>query len=134
MEKIVKTLSKYDTVLKEAGRYGASVRNIIFEEMGELIQAISKMERSGLRLNDLHIRRHNEFNEEERMKITTKIEEIRELRETEFEPNLSEEIADVIICLCWITMKYKVKEDDVLEWINKKCKRMETRLEEGDFY
>ena len=134
MEKIVKTLSEYDTVLKEAGRYGASVRNIIVEEMGELIQAISKMERSGLRLNDLHIRRHNEFNEEERMKITTKIEEIRELRETEFEPNLAEEIADVIICLCWITKKYKVEESDIVEWLEFKCDRMDTRLEEGDFY
>lgn len=132
--KIVEKLNEYDVVLNRAGRYGASVRSIITEEMGELIQAISKMERSSLRLNDLHIQRHNTFNEEDRMEITTKIEEVKGLRETEFEPNLSEEIADVIIALYWIFKRYKVEENDVIDWLEEKCNRMDTRLEEGDFY
>ena len=134
MEKIVKTLNENGVILDEAGGYGASIRNIIFEEMGELIQAISKMERSDLRLNDLYIRKAMELNKEKRDEIRPKIEEVRELIETEFKPNLAEEIADVIIALYWIFKRYKVEENDVIDWLEYKCNRMDTRLGEGDFY
>ena len=134
MEKIVKTLNENGVILDEAGGYGASISNIIFEEMGELIQAISKMERSDLRLNDLYIRKAMELNKEKRDEIRPKIEEVRELIETEFKPNLAEEIADVIIALYWVIKKYKVEENDVVEWLEYKCNRMDTRLGEGDFY
>lgn len=134
MEKIVKTLNENGVILDEAGGYGASIRNIIFEEMGELIQAISKMERSDLRLNDLYIRKAMELNKEKRDEIRPKIEEVRELIETEFKPNLAEEIADVIIALYWVIKKYKVKESDIVEWLEFKCDRMDTKIGEGDFY
>lgn len=76
MEKIVKTLNENGVILDEAGGYGASISNIIFEEMGELIQAISKMERSDLHLNDLYIRKAMELNKEKRDEIRPKIEEV----------------------------------------------------------
>lgn len=134
MERIVKTLENNKKLFEVTSGYKENITNIIFEEMGELIQAISKMNRANIQLEELTKQVIWEFNIDEKLKKSNKKEEIEKKISEKLEPNLSEEMADVIICLCWITIKYKVQEDDVLKWLNKKCERMTERLEEGDFY
>lgn len=134
MERIVKTLEDNKKLFEVTSGYKENITNIIFEEMGELIQAISKMNRANIQLEELTKQVIWEFNIDEKLKKSNKKEEIEKKISEKLEPNLSEEMADVIICLCWIAIKYKVQEDDVLKWLNKKCERMTERLEEGDFY
>lgn len=134
MEKILESLENNKKLFEVTSGYKESITNIIFEEMGELIQAISKMNRASIHLEELTKQVICEFNVDKKVEKNNKKEEMEKLINEKLEPNLSEEIADVIICLCWISIKYKVKEDDVLEWINKKCDRMTKRLEEGEFY
>ena len=134
MERIVKTLENNKKLFEVTSGYKENITNIIFEEMGELIQAISKMNRANIQLEELTKQVIWEFNIDEKLKKSNKKEEIEKKISEKLEPNLSEEMADVIICLCWIAIKYKVQEDDVLKWLNKKCERMTERLEEGDFY
>ena len=134
MQKILEVLENNKKLFEVTSGYKESITNIIFEEMGELIQAISKMNRASIHLEELTKQVICEFNVDKKVEKSNKKEEFKNLIETEFEPNLSEEIADVIICLCWITKKYKVEESDIVEWLEFKCDRMTKRLEEGDFY
>lgn len=50
MKHIVKTLNKHDAIIDETKGYDNTIQNILFEELGELIQAISKMNRSKIHL------------------------------------------------------------------------------------
>lgn len=70
----------------------------------------------------------------EHERLAGEIENVKKLINEKFEPNLAEEMADVIICLCWIAKIYEVKEDKIVYWLNKKCERMDRRIKEGDFY
>ena len=45
MLNIIDKLEEYKKVLEEAKGYDKTIEKILFEEMGELIQAVSKMER-----------------------------------------------------------------------------------------
>ncbi|EEA84959.1 MazG nucleotide pyrophosphohydrolase domain-containing protein [Peptacetobacter hiranonis] len=134
MKHIVKTLNKHDAIIDETKGYDNTIQNILFEELGELIQAISKMNRSKIHLKNLGIKRALETQKVKRENITPKIENVKKLINEKFEPNLAEEMADVIICLCWIAKIYEVKEDKIVYWLNKKCERMDRRIKEGDFY
>ena len=134
MLNIIDKLEEYKKVLEEAKGYDDTIEKILFEEMGELIQAVSKMGRIDIRLKDLSIQKCLSYKRDEREIIENKLEEAKGLKENKFKENLHEEMADVIICLYWIASIYDVKGEDIAEWINKKCKRMDKRLEEGDFY
>lgn len=134
MLNIIDKLEEYKKVLEEAKGYDDTIEKILFEEMGELIQAVSKMGRIDIRLKDLSIQKCLSHKRDEREIIKNKLEEAKGLKENEFKENLHEEMADVIICLYWIASIYDVKGEDIAKWINKKCKRMDKRLGEGDFY
>lgn len=47
--------------------------------------------------------------------------------------NISEEIADVLICLDWIIDIYNIDKSDIQEWRNLKEKRIVKRLNANDF-
>lgn len=47
--------------------------------------------------------------------------------------NMSEEIADVLICLDWIIDIYNIDKSDIQEWRNLKEKRIVKRLNANDF-
>ena len=47
--------------------------------------------------------------------------------------NMSEEIADVLICLSWIQRIYDISDDDIVNWHIKKENRIIKRLNNGDF-
>lgn len=47
--------------------------------------------------------------------------------------NMTEEIADVLICLEWITQIYDISEDDIVEWLTLKEDRIVKRLNMGEF-
>lgn len=47
--------------------------------------------------------------------------------------NMSEEIADVIICIDWISRIYEIEESNVIEWLKKKHNRIVERLNKGEF-
>lgn len=134
MLNIIDKLEEYKKVLEEAKGYDDTIEKILFEEMGELIQAVSKMGRIDIRLKDLSIQKCLSYKRDEREIIENKLEEAKGLKENKFKENLHEEMADVIICLYWIASIYDVKGEDIAKWIDKKCNRMDTRLGEGDFY
>ena len=128
MLNIIDKLEEYKKVLEEAKGYDKTIEKILFEEMGELIQAVSKMERIDIRLKDLNIQKCLSYRKDEREMLENKLAEAKGLKENEFRQNLHEEMADVIICLYWIASIYDVKGEDIAKWINKKCKRMDKRL------
>ena len=134
MLNIIDKLEEYKKVLEEAKGYDDTIEKILFEEMGELIQAVSKMGRIDIRLKDLSIQKCLSYKRDEREIIKNKLEEAKGLKENKFKENLHEEMADVIICLYWIASIYDVKGENIAKWIDKKCNRMDTRLGEGDFY
>lgn len=134
MLNIIDKLEEYKKVLEEAKGYDDTIEKILFEEMGELIQAVSKMGRIDIRLKDLSIQKCLSYKRDEREIIENKLEEAKGLKENKFKENLHEEMADVIICLYWIASIYDVKGENIAKWIDKKCNRMDTRLGEGDFY
>lgn len=47
--------------------------------------------------------------------------------------NISEEIADVLICIDWIIDIYNIDKSDIQEWRNLKEKRIVKRLNTNDF-
>lgn len=47
--------------------------------------------------------------------------------------NLSEEIADVLICMEWIKDIYNISNEDILEWYEYKIDRIVKRLNSGNF-
>lgn len=47
--------------------------------------------------------------------------------------NLSEEIADVLICIDWVKRIYGVSESDVNHWVDYKINRCNERLANGTF-
>ena len=42
--------------------------------------------------------------------------------------NLTEEIADVLICIDWVMDYFDISEDEVDKWIEKKAERIKERL------
>ena len=47
--------------------------------------------------------------------------------------NLTEEMADVLICIHWLQKIYDIQIKDVCEWIDKKENRIVKRLNKGEF-
>ena len=47
--------------------------------------------------------------------------------------NLTEEIADVLICIHWIQKIYNITMRDIYEWVDKKEERIMDRLDKGEF-
>lgn len=47
--------------------------------------------------------------------------------------NLTEEIADVMICMDWLIDVYEINILDIKEWLDKKRNRIVTRLNTGEF-
>lgn len=47
--------------------------------------------------------------------------------------NLTEEIADVFICIDWLCEIYNIKNEEISEWLIKKKDRISKRLKEGNF-
>ena len=81
--------------------YGADVQSMIhMEECGELIQAISKMRRIRNAGKD----------------------------DTVAYRNLTEEMADVLICLVQMQELYGIPDAEIQKRINRKCKRQEERM------
>lgn len=84
-------------------KYGENYcTRIAMEECAELIQAINKMSR----LN----RGYKDYNSAK--------------------DNLTEEMADVLICMEQLKMIYDVADEDIQLWVNQKYKRALKRLEE----
>lgn len=108
------------------------VTQIAQEELAELIQAISKMNRAGMYWEKLIKRIPRSKSEDE--DINNKLSMIERLRNKKFKDNLCEEMADVIIILSWIMDVYNVNDKDVAWYINMKANRMAKRIKEGEFY
>lgn len=84
-------------------KYGENYcTRIAMEECAELIQAINKMSR----LN----RGYKDYNSAK--------------------DNLTEEIADVLICMEQLKMIYNIADDDIQLWVNQKYQRNIERLKE----
>lgn len=84
-------------------KYGENYcTRIAMEECAELIQAVNKMSR----LN----RGYKDYNSAK--------------------DNLTEEIADVLICMEQLKMIYNIADDDIQLWVNQKYQRNLKRLEE----
>lgn len=47
--------------------------------------------------------------------------------------NLTEEIADVMICMDWLIDVYEINILDIKEWLDKKRNRVVERLNTGEF-
>lgn len=47
--------------------------------------------------------------------------------------NLTEEIADVLICIDWIKRIYDIKDNEIGSWLYTKKKRITERLNTGEF-
>lgn len=47
--------------------------------------------------------------------------------------NLTEEIADVLICIHWIQKIYHITMGDIYKWVDKKEERIMDRLDKGEF-
>lgn len=47
--------------------------------------------------------------------------------------NMAEEIADVIICLEWISKAYDISEEEIVSWLIMKENRIVERLNSGEF-
>ena len=47
--------------------------------------------------------------------------------------NLTEEIADVLICIHWIQKIYNITMRDIYKWVDIKEERILDRLEKGEF-
>ena len=47
--------------------------------------------------------------------------------------NLTEEIADVFICIHWLQKIYNITMRDIYEWVDKKTDRIMDRLDSGEF-
>lgn len=45
--------------------------------------------------------------------------------------NLTEEIADVLICIDWVMDYFDISEDEVDKWIEKKAERIKQRLRDN---
>lgn len=108
------------------------VIQIAQEELAELIQAISKMNRATMYW-EKQMKRIPRSKEEDR-DINIKLSMIERLRNKKFKDNLCEEMADVIIALSWVMDVYGVEDKDVAWYINMKANRMTKRIKEGEFY
>lgn len=108
------------------------VIQIAQEELSELIQAISKMNRAAMYW-EKQMKRIPRSKEEDR-DINNKLSMIERLRNKKFKDNLCEEMADVIIALSWVMDVYGVADKDVAWYINMKANRMTKRIKEGEFY
>ena len=85
-------------------RYGPNVQALVHcEELGELIQAVSKIRRV----------------------------ERDELDDSEARVHLIEEMADVYICLEQMTELYGIRDWELQYEINRKCMRQEERMKHG---
>ena len=47
--------------------------------------------------------------------------------------NLTEEIADVCICINWVIDKFHINADELYKWVDYKNDRCLKRLNDGDF-
>ncbi|GAA0102590.1 hypothetical protein UT300012_33050 [Paraclostridium bifermentans] len=47
--------------------------------------------------------------------------------------NLTEEIADVLICIHWLQKIYNITMEDIYEWMDKKEDRIMNKLNKGEF-
>ena len=108
------------------------VIQIAQEELSELIQAISKMNRAAMYW-EKQMKRIPRSKEEDK-DINNKLSMIERLRNKKFKDNLCEEMADVIIILSWVMDVYGVADKDVAWYINMKANRMTRRIKEGEFY
>lgn len=134
LKEIVKELEKRNDTIKEAEYYKEFLPQIAQEELAELIQSISKIQRSMKYVSQMQDMYEEANCEEEKRIIVGKIKSANYLRNGKLQGNLCEEIADVLISLKWILDLYKVNVKDVGRWINYKADRMKKRFREGDFY
>lgn len=89
------------------------ILQIVQEELAELIQAISKMNRSSWFIEKLKDLQGKTQTEKIKEQFERRIESVESLRREKFKENLCEEMADVFISLKWLMDLYNVNEDDV---------------------
>lgn len=95
---------------------------IAIEELGELIQAVTKRDRLDYKLHTVN---PDDVTKEYLEGLKAKLEQNKD--------NMAEEIADVLVVLSWIVRAYAVDYDRVCEWLDFKASRIKRNTDDGEF-